>query len=93
MIICQKLEVSTHSLPKFSRTYLSKFYHKNGIKLRAIKVTKVLTEVQEYRKCQLARVAAAKMEELENDGYDILWLDEMMTTKSTISKREWCRKG
>ena len=68
---------------------LRKVYRDHGIRRKKIRHTKVVTESQK-KKIQAEAVAARdRLEELQAQRFRILFVDEIVTTKSTIPTHEY----
>ncbi len=59
------------------------------IRKKKIKRTKVISEDKEWQRLGEAVEAYSELEQHKADGYRILYLDEVMTTKSTLPMFEW----
>ena len=68
---------------------LRKVYREHGIKRKKIRNTKVITESQKKKIYGEAVEARDRLQELEAEGYRILFVDEIVTTKSTIPSHEY----
>ena len=69
--------------------HLRKEYRKAKIRKKKIKRTKVISEDKEWQRLGEAVEAYSGLEQHKAEGYRILYLDEVMTTKSTLPIFEW----
>ena len=77
---------------KLSTTRLLNIYKKHKVRKKKVVITKLVNETQRKR---IKRQVSAVRDELKwqsRRGFRIIYLDEMMITKSTIPKREWSKK-
>ena len=68
---------------------LRKVYRDHGIRRKKIKNSKVITDFQKKKIYKEAELARDKVAELQGLGYRILFVDEIVTTKSTIPTHEY----
>ena len=72
---------------------LRKAYREAGIKLKKIQTTKIVTKGQKASiELQLIKCKAEVEHHLE-EGFRIVYVDEICTTKSTIPTHEWSAKN
>ena len=69
--------------------HLRKEYRMAKIRKKKIKRTKVISEDKEWQRLGEAVEAYSGLEQHKAEGYRILYLDEVMTTKSTLPMFEW----
>ena len=69
--------------------YLRKTYREHRIRKKKIKKTKLLTPKQIIKIEKETKEVYKKLVDLKSQGYRILFIDEMCTTKSTIPTHEW----
>ena len=74
---------------KMTVYYLRKIYREAGIRRKKIKKTKIVDEQQRARMKQQAIEAHDRVQSLSGLGYRIIYLDEVMVTKSTIPTHEY----
>ena len=81
------------SLMKISTWKLAQIYKQHGIKKKVIKHTKLRTPRQETRMKQQVTVIAVELQELIDQRYTIIYLDEVMFTTRTVLSREYSNKN
>ena len=69
--------------------HLQKEYKKAKIRKKKIRRTKVISEAKEWQRLGEAVEAYSSLEQHKAEGHRILYLDEVMTTKSTLPMFEW----
>ena len=68
---------------------LRKVYFEAGIKKKMIRSTKLVNEQMKAKQVKCVNLSIEHLHMLEEDGYEILFLDEMMITKRSLPKTEW----
>jgi transposase len=77
---------------KISLTTFSRIYKKHQIRNKRIKITKLPDQVIRARIKKQTAFMAKQLHEMIDRGFRIIFLDETLITKSTITKREWTPK-
>lgn len=80
---CRAFEVQ-FPRTKLSIYHLRKFYREAGIRKKKIRKTKLINEIKQIEINEQAVVANNKIQDLEQRGYRLIYIDEMCVTKSTI---------
>ena len=72
---------------------LRAIFIKNGIKYKTIRVTKMIepAKMEEYR-VDLATMIE-RLADMKTQGYEILYLDEVMFTSRAYAQRAWSRRN
>ena len=68
---------------------LRKVYFEAGIKKKMIRSTKLVNEQMKAKQVKCVKLSIEHLHMLEEDGYEILFLDEMMITKQSIPTHAW----
>jgi hypothetical protein len=74
---------------KISRYYLRKAYKEAGIRKKKVRKTKIPSLSMKAKQLEQLQLASSQLEESREQGYRIVYLDEMMTTIHTLPTHEW----
>ena len=72
---------------------LQSVYKKHKIRKKKIRNTKILTDVQRRKIRFLVPEVREKLDAYRNDGFRIIYCDEMCVTKSTMPTHEYSLKN
>ena len=78
---------------KISRSTLGLIYKKHRVRKKKIKVTKIPTKKERKKITRSIKAAKEELEHYRVRGFRIIYLDETMVTKSTITSHEWIAKN
>ena len=76
-----------------SRHQLRSVYKQSGIKKKVIRQRKRMKVKDKKREKEQILECQEKVQTLMKQGYDIVFLDETMVTRSTLPKLEWSLPG
>ena len=78
---------------KLAPKMLSHIYKKHKIRKKKINLTNILGDVEQRKiRFQVPEVREAIQGAID-DGYHVIFVDEMMVTKSTIPSHDWSQKN
>ena len=78
---------------KISHSTLGNIYKKHRVRKKKIKVTKIPTKKERKKITRSIKAAKEELGHYSGRGFRIIYLDETMVTKSTITSHEWSAKN
>ena len=78
---------------KLTPLYLSQIYKRHKIRKKKVRITKILDDVQRRKIRFQVPDARESLQGAYADGFHVIFVDEMMVTKSTIPTHEWSQKN
>ena len=77
---------------KLSKSRLHRIYKKYRVRRKKVKITKVLNNRQRKRIQRYIPDVQKEINYYKERGFRMVYIDEMMVTKSTIPTHEWSNK-
>ena len=72
---------------------LSRLYKEHKIRKKKIRLTKILTLKQKRKQAQQAKQSFNELVDLLEQGFDIIYVDEVMFTTKTLPQTVWSLKN
>ena len=72
---------------------MARIYRQHKIRKKKVKMTKILNRNQRRKIKRLVPDVRDELNYYKSRGFRIIYLDEMMVTKSTMQMHEWSQKN